>query len=140
MRRAIPIEFSERSHSALIAGSYRALAMALRRHHRADRRQRIEMRVATLKRRFGIASVLGFGALFGLVTQHVVGSQKHKGVGATSTTGANRSAGSFFDANGPGYAFDDSGFRAPQQQGAQSPQPPQSAAGAQRPVAQSGGS
>ena len=114
--------------------------MASLRHDPATRRQRLDTRVSTLKRRFGIASVLGFGALFGLVTQHAVGSQKHKVDRAAPPAAPRGSASSFFDANGPGYSFDDSGVRTAQQRGnvqaaqqAQSSSPPQ-------PVAQSSGS
>ena len=49
-----------------------------------------------LKRRVGVASVLGFGALLGLVTQHAVGSQKHKAVRATQSVTTRLSATSFF--------------------------------------------
>src|SRR5205085_234932 len=101
-------------------------------------RRRLEVRVSMLKRRVGVASVLGFGALLGLVTQHAVGSQKHKVVRASQSATSPLPATSFFDANGPGYSFDDSSDRAAQQGSAtrQSQQPPQ----AQQPVAQSGGS
>ena len=76
--------------------------------------------------------MLGFGALFGLVTQHAVGSQKHKTAVVARATGASRSASAFFDAGGPGYSFDDSGARAAQQI--------QSSGGAQQPVAQTSAS
>jgi hypothetical protein len=101
--------------------------MAPLRHDPTVRRQRLDTRVSALKRRFGIASVLGFGAIFGLVTQHAVGSQKHKTVRVTQTVTTTRAATTFFDANGAGYSFDDSGARAAAQQQAQ-----QSAAAAQQ--------
>ena len=117
--------------------------MATLRHNPAARRQRLDTRVFALKRRFGIASILGFGAIFGLVTQHAVGSQKHKTVRVTQTVATARTAATFFDANGAGYSFDDSGARSAAQQQAQ-----QSAAAVQQqtqtqqsqPVAQSSGS
>lgn len=133
------MKFSARSHANLIAGSYRELVVAPLRHDPADRRQRIESRIGTLKRRFGIASILGFGALFGVVTQHAVGSQKHEGAATRTPVSSPTPATSFFDANDPGYSFDDDGFRAASH-GAQPPQPPQSAGSGQPPVAQSGGS
>lgn len=117
--------------------------MASLRHDPAVRRRRLDVRVLTLKRRFGIASVLGFGALFGLVTQHAVGSQKHKLVRTEQTVAVQPSTGAFFDASGPGYSFDDSGVRAAQQQSnAQAVQQSavQQQAASQQPVAQSSGS
>lgn len=74
-------------------------ALARRRHH---------ARLAMLKKRTTIASVLGFAALLGLVTQHAV-----KGAsGATATTAQRSSrsatrATSFFDAGAGGFAFDE---------------------------------
>ncbi len=92
-----------------------------------------------LKRRLGIASVLGFGALFGLVTQHAVGSQKHKRAPAAQPAATRRtSASSFFDTHGSGYSFDD-----PSARGVQSAQPSASAPSQgppPGPVAQSSGS
>jgi hypothetical protein len=116
--------------------------MAPLRHDPAVRRQRLDTRVSALKRRFGIASILGFGALFGLVTQHAVGSQKHKTVRVTQTVATTRSAATFFDANGAGYSFDDSGARSAAQQQAQpaAAVQQQQAQPQQQPVAQSSGS
>ena len=104
----------------------------------AARRRRLDIRVTTLKRRFGIASVLGFGALFGLVTQHAVGSQKHKRVRVEQTVALRQSSNTYFDANGPGYSFDDSGIRAAQQQSSAAQAAQQAVS--QQPVAQSSGS
>jgi hypothetical protein len=118
--------------------------MAPARHDPAARRQRLELRVSTLKRRLGIVSVLGFGALLGLVTQHAVGSQKHRRGLVVQPAATGRSVGSFFDANGPSYSFDDSGARAAQERSVQAAQQAQSAAPQQQepqqPVAQSSGS
>ncbi len=119
--------------------------MAPLRHDPAARRHRLDTRVSALKRRFGIASILGFGAIFGLVTQHAVGSQKHKTARVAQAASLARSATAFFDANGAGYSFDDSGARSAAQQqaqqaaiGAQQQAQPQQAQ--QQPVAQSSGS
>ena len=117
--------------------------MAPLRHDPAARRKRLDTRVSALKRRCGIASILGFGAIFGLVTQHAVGSQKHKTVRVTKTIATARTATTFFDANGAGYSFDDSGARAAaqQQQQAQQSAAKQAATAVQpQPVAQSSGS
>jgi hypothetical protein len=114
--------------------------MATARQDPAARRRRLDLRLSVLKRRFGIASILGFGTLFGLVAQHAVGTQKHTG-GATASQASTSARGTstFFDASGPGYSFDDSGVRVAQQnaaatasQAAQTQQP--------APVAQSSGS
>src|SRR5438876_5521691 len=112
--------------------------MAALRTDPAARRRRLELRVSMLKRRVGVASVLGFGALLGLVTQHAVGSQKHKAVPAAQSFTTRLQATSFFAANGPGYSFDDSGVRAAQQ--GSTTRQSQQASQAQQPVAQSGGS
>jgi len=90
---------------------------------RALNRRRQNARLAVLKRRTAVASALGFAALFGLVTQHVV-----KGASAgTTATPSPRSATAnnvpFFDANASGFAFDEgSGATAPQS--AAAPPPP----------------
>jgi hypothetical protein len=82
--------------------------------------------------------VLGFGALLGLVTQHAVGSQKHRRGPLAQSVATGRSVATFFDANGPSYSFDDSGARTAQAvQQAQSPDQQQQP---QQPVAQSSGS
>lgn len=70
-----------------------------------------------------MASALGFAALFGLVTQHVV-----KGASAgTAATPSPRSATAnntpFFDANDSGFAFDE-GSGSTQAQSAAAPPPP----------------
>jgi hypothetical protein len=110
--------------------------MAPARHDPAARRRRLDRRVLTLKRRFGIASVLGFGALFGLVAQHAVGSQKHRGLRfSRQPATATRSTGSFFDSSGASYSFDDSGARQLQQAQSAAAAAPQ-----QQPMAQSSGS
>ena len=117
--------------------------MTALRHDPAARRQRLDTRVSALKRRLGIASILGFGALFGLVTQHAVGSQKHKTARVAQPVATGGSATAFFDANGAGYSFDDSGARsAAQQQGQQAAAAQQQAQPQQQqqPVAQSSGS
>ncbi len=73
---------------------------------RALVRRRHYARLALLKKRTTIASVLGFAALFGLVTQHAVS-------GAAGVTTAHRSsrtatrATSYFDAAASGFAFDE---------------------------------
>jgi hypothetical protein len=108
----------------------------------ALRRRRLQLRISTLKRRVALASVLGFGALLGLVTEHAVGSQRH----ASVTTGrpaspATAGATSFFDASGPSYSFGD-GEGAPPPlvadpgSSSSSSQAPQSQAAAPPPVAQ----
>ena len=111
--------------------------MAPLRHDPATRRRRLDLRVSVLKRRLGLASVLGFGTLVGLVTQHAVGTQKHSHAGSSQATVAGRSVSTFFDANGSGYSFDDSSVRASQQSSVTS-----SSQTAQQPapVAQSSGS
>ncbi len=117
--------------------------MAPLRRDPAARRQWLDTRMSALRRRFGIASILGFGALFGLVTQHAVGSQKHKMARVTATVASARSTTTFFDANGPGYSFDDSGARSAAQQQAQAAAAAarqQQAQPQQQPVAQSSGS
>ena len=91
---------------------------------RALNRRRQNARLALLKRRTVVASALGFAALFGLVTQHVV---KSASAGTTATplrpsaTASNNTP--FFDANASGFAFDeDSGSAQPQS--AAAPPPP----------------
>lgn len=59
--------------------------------------------------------MLGFGALFGLVTQHAVGTQKHAIRTSSAAQTAARGASTFFDANGASYSFDDRSLRAAQQ-------------------------
>jgi hypothetical protein len=118
--------------------------MSTARQDPAARRRRLDLRVSVLKRRFGIASILGFGTLFGLVTQHAVGTQKHaSGTAAQAPTSA-RGASTFFDASGPGYSFDDSGVRVAQQNAAatasQAAQQQQQQQQQPAPVAQSSGS
>jgi hypothetical protein len=107
------------------------------RHDPAARRRRLDLRVSVLKRRFGLASILGFGTLLGLVGQHTVGTQKQSGSVSRQPSSVSRRASTFFDATGSGYSFDDSSVRAAQQSSAAaSSQPVQQPA----PVAQSSGS
>jgi hypothetical protein len=92
---------------------------------RALRRRRQNARLALLKRRTAVASALGFAALFGLVTQHVV-----KGASAGTAAAPSRRSGTasssvpFFDANPSGFAFDEGSESAQPQSGASSPPPP----------------
>lgn len=70
-------------------------------------RRRHYARLALLKKRTTIASLLGFAALFGLVTQHAA---KGSAAGAAAARHSSRSATgatSFFDAKAGGFAFDE---------------------------------
>ena len=96
-----------------------------------ERRRRLA-RIALLKRRTVVASVLAFAAFFGLAAQHAV---KGTSTGSTSTS-ANRSSlsatpSTFFDDNEDGFAFGtDSG-------GTQSVSPSTQSTPSSPPVAQS---
>ncbi len=70
-------------------------------------RRRHYARLALLKKRTTIASLFGFAALFGLVTQHAV---KGASAGTTAVQRSSRvatGATSFFDAKAGGFAFDE---------------------------------
>ena len=60
-----------------------------------------------LKRRFAVASVLGFAALFGLAAQHTVASSA--GSSSLPSSSAAATPTTFFDQRGDGFAFDDQG-------------------------------
>ena len=111
------------------------------RNDPAAKRRRLNLRVSTLKRRFGVASLLGFGAIFGLVAQHAVGTQKHSGLASGQVSTSGRGATTFFDASGPGYSFNDSAVATAEQSVASSAQAsPQQQQQQPAPVAQSSGS
>jgi len=99
--------------------------MSAQRHDHALRRRRLQIRISALKRRVGVASVVGFGALLGLVAEHAVGAQRHAAVAQPNgapTAGAQSAAPtSFFDASGPSYSFDDGSAQLPADVGQGSP-------------------
>ncbi len=102
---------SEPSHRFLIVSPY-VRRMTTSSEGRALVRRRHYARLALLKKRTTIASVLGFAALFGLVTQHAVRGAS----GATTAHRSSRSATratSYFDATPSGFAFDEGSGSAP---------------------------
>lgn len=95
-------------------------------------RRRQQSRVSLLKKRATIASLLGFGALFGLAAQHVVkGANAASKVSTTLSSARAPSHTTFFDETESGFSFDGQGL-APSQSPA-----PQVQASTSPPVAQS---
>jgi len=72
-------------------------------------RRRQFARVSLLKRRFAIASVLGFAALFGLAAQHTVKGASAQSAPRSSSVRTPASPATFFDQRSDGFAFDDQG-------------------------------
>ena len=74
-------------------------------------RRRHYERLAFLKRRITVASLLGFAALFGLAAQHSVkgslGGKTGQSLSARSRPGAAPTT--FFDEQADGFSFDDGG-------------------------------
>ena len=83
--------------------------MTALRHDPAARRLRQQSRASALKRRFTVGSVIGFGALIGLVAEHAVGSTKNTVKPASTVARTSASSTTFFDSTDSGYTFDDSG-------------------------------
>jgi hypothetical protein len=108
--------------------------MSAERHDPAARRRYLQVRISTLKRRVGVASVLGFGVLLGLVAEHAVGAHRHASTVKVSGERTSNSPSTFFDSGGATYSFDDSSAPPPPVIGGQ----PQSSA--PPPVAQTSGS
>lgn len=73
---------------------------------RALVRRRHYLRLAVLKKRTTIASVLGFAALFGLVMQHAVKGASAGTSGPRSSRSATHAT-RFFDANASDFAFNE---------------------------------
>jgi hypothetical protein len=108
-------------------------------HDKALVRRRHHARLGMLKRRTAVASVLGFAALLGLVTQHAVKGASGATAVQHSSAGAS-SARSFFDEGGDGFSFGEDSTAeesAPSQQSTPLQQSAPPATATQPPVAQS---
>jgi hypothetical protein len=78
-------------------------------------RRRHAARLYLLKRRITAVSVLGFAAMFGLAAQHVVrGASAGNAQGASPVRSSTPAAAkTYFDQQGDGFSFDDSGTALP---------------------------
>jgi len=118
--------------------------MSAQRNDPAVRRRHLQLRISTLKRRVGLASVVGFGALLGLVAEHAVGAHRNATSPAARGGGQTSAAPSrFFDAGGATYSFGDDTAQLPTLGGGQSqssPQPSPQSSSPPPPVAQTSAS
>jgi hypothetical protein len=82
---------------------------------RALIRRRQDSRVALLKRRATLASLLGFVAFFGLAAQHAVrGASARRSAASSGHTAAAARPTTFFDESASGFSFDEEDSGTPQ--------------------------